>query len=313
MGAVTKFATARIAPGERLRYWNSLVDEAFFGTCINADSDGFQGEMWRWRLGDLGMIRTRSSNARVCRRPLDDTDERVIMHMQWRGNGQHSEGGADTRLDPGDFVIGSPHRPYQLDLAHHEMMVVEFPKHELAERVPDLEATFAQRLSGTSPAGRVLNDFLLSLWRQAESQPTDPDWASGITGVFFDLAAMAIRDARRMRSGSPVDAGLRRRALTLVDAALTDPQLRTATLASELGTSVRTVQNLFAEMGTTPSAAILKRRLERAAERLMADPAATITEVAFAHGFNDSAYFTRCFRQKFGVSPREWRIGFRPS
>ena len=313
MGAVTKFATACIAPPERLRYWNSLVDEAFYGTFINADSHGFQGEMWSWCVGDLGMIRTRSSSAKVGRRPLDGADERVIMHMQWRGSGQHNEGGRETRLSPGDFVIGSPHRPYQLDLTPHEMMVVEFPKHELAERIPDLEAAFAQRLSGKSPAARVFNDFLLSLWRQADCRPADPDWASGISRVFYDLAAMAIRDARRAPLGSRLDAGLRRRALTLVDAALTDPHLRTATLASELGTSVRTVQNLFAEMGTTPSAFILKRRLERAAERLIADPTVTITEVAFAHGFNDSAYFTRCFRQEFSASPRAWRMGLLPS
>ncbi|MBY0392835.1 MAG: AraC family transcriptional regulator, partial [Novosphingobium sp.] len=30
-------------------------------------------------------------------------------------------------------------------------------------------------------------------------------------------------------------------------------------------------------------------------------------EVAFELGFNDSAYFARAFRQRFGVSPREWR------
>lgn len=312
-GPVSRFATAGIAPAERLRYWNSVTDEIFCGTFVNADSQVFEGEMWSWRIGELGMIRTRSITATVGRRPLDSPDERAIMHMQWRGRGRHSQGGREAGLDPGDFIIGSPHAPYRFDLTPHEMMVVEFPKRELVERIPDLEALFAQRLSGSSPAARVFNDFLLSLWRQAEAKPGDPDWEGGISRVFYDLAAMAIRDARRETPQDLAGAGLRRRALASVDAALTDPHLRTATIASELGTSVRTVQNLFAEMGTTPSAFILKRRLERAAERLIADPAATITEVAFAHGFNDSAYFTRCFRQKFGASPREWRMGLRLS
>jgi AraC-like DNA-binding protein len=313
MGKVSKFATSGVTPAERLRYWNSIADEAFCGTFVNAESDGFEGELWSWRVGDLGMIRTRSISATVGRKPLDGTDEHLIMHLQWRGRGQHTQGGREAQLDPGDFVIGSPHRPYRFDLAPHEMMVVEFPKHELTERVPDLDAALAQRLSGASPAARVFNDFLLSLWRQADSDAADPDWASGINRVFYDLAAMAIRDARRTASESKADGGLRRRALAAVDAGLPDPHLRTATIAAELGISVRTVQNLFAEIGTTPSAVILARRLERAAERIVADPRATVTEVAFAHGFNDSAYFTRCFRQRFGVSPREWRMGSRPS
>jgi AraC-like DNA-binding protein len=312
MGAIERFATAGIAPGERLRYWNTVADEVFCGTFVNAESQRFEGEMWSWRVGELDMIRTRSVSAKVGRRPLDAAEERVILHLQWRGTGQHSQRGRETLLEPGDFVIGSPHSPYHFDLAPHEMMVVEFPRSALAERVPDLDDALAQRLSGASPAARMFSNFLLSLWREAETTPNDPEWGEGISRVFYDLTALAIRDARRAGSAGDGDARLGRRALAVVDATLSDPELRTSSIARELGTSPRTVQNLFAKMGTTPSAAILQRRLDRAAERLMADPRATITEVAFAHGFNDSAYFTRCFRQKFGVSPRDWRMGIQP-
>jgi AraC-like DNA-binding protein len=64
---------------------------------------------------------------------------------------------------------------------------------------------------------------------------------------------------------------------------------------------------MFAAMGKTPSGYIVERRLQRAADRLNAAPATSITELAFELGFNDSAYFARCFRQKFGVAPRDWR------
>ena len=103
------------------------------------------------------------------------------------------------------------------------------------------------------------------------------------------------------------DHALRDKVLALVDAHLGDPALRTLTLADACHASVRTIQNVFAMMGTTPSGYILERRLARAAERLAATPGASITEVAFEMGFNDSAYFARCFRQRFGVAPREWR------
>src|SRR5690606_30021202 len=78
MGVVAKFATAGIAPAERLRYWNSVADEVFNGTFVNAESHRFEGEMWSWRLGDLDMIRTRSVAAAVGRRPLVTHEERVI-------------------------------------------------------------------------------------------------------------------------------------------------------------------------------------------------------------------------------------------
>src|SRR5690606_8868134 len=120
MGGVAKFATAGIAPAERLRYWNTIADEVFCGTFVNAESHRFEGEMWSWRLGELDMIRTRSVEASVGRRPIDAQEERVILHMQWRGSGEHRQGRREARLGPGDFVLGSPHEPYTFDLAPHE-------------------------------------------------------------------------------------------------------------------------------------------------------------------------------------------------
>ncbi len=204
--------------------------------------------------------------------------------------------------------IASPHEAYAIDLAAHELLVVEFPRAPLAERFPGLDDALRQRMSGGSPGARVFHDFLLSLWRQSQQGFADPDWQEGVSQVFYDLVALAMRGATKPDAAAPsADSALRRRVLGIVEAQLADPALRTLSLAAACGASVRTIQNLFASMGTTPSAYILERRLARAAERLGAAPDASITEVAFELGFNDSAYFARAFRQRFGVSPREWR------
>ncbi|WP_230461412.1 helix-turn-helix domain-containing protein [Sphingobium sp. CAP-1] len=55
------------------------------------------------------------------------------------------------------------------------------------------------------------------------------------------------------------------------------------------------------------------RRLERASAMLAAGDGRTITDIAFAVGFNDSAFFTRCFRRRYGASPSQWRQGSHPS
>ena len=264
--------------------------------------------MLAWRLGELAMIRPASTRSFVGRAPVDADEERLILHLQCRGTGLHRQGGAETLLEPGDFVLGSPHEAYSLDLTEHELLVVEFPRARLAERLPGIDDALTRRICGASPGGRVFHDFLLSLWRQGDQSAADPDWEEGVSGVFYDLAAMAIRGAGRVDSRPP-DHALRERVLAIVEARLTDPGLRTASIAQECRTSVRTVQSLFAGMGTTPSAYILERRLRRAADRLAAYPEVSITEVAFEIGFNDSAYFTRCFRQHFGMAPRDWRTG----
>jgi AraC-like DNA-binding protein len=54
---------------------------------------------------------------------------------------------------------------------------------------------------------------------------------------------------------------------------------------------------------------ILRRRLEECARQLASSlrRGQTITEIAFASGFNNVAHFTRVFRQQFGVTPRQYR------
>lgn len=65
-----------------------------------------------------------------------------------------------------------------------------------------------------------------------------------------------------------------------------------------------------AATGQSPIAYLIQIRVNRAADRLRAT-ADSITDVAFAVGFQDSNYFTRQFRQQMGVSPRDYRAANR--
>jgi AraC-like DNA-binding protein len=100
---------------------------------------------------------------------------------------------------------------------------------------------------------------------------------------------------------------MRRNVIAHIRRNLADPGLRTSSVAQELRVSPRSVQNVFEHLATTASAFILEARLDKAAERLAVDPCGSITELAFDCGFSDSAYFSRCFRHRFGVSPRDYR------
>ncbi len=58
--------------------------------------------------------------------------------------------------------------------------------------------------------------------------------------------------------------------------------------------------------GLAPHAWLARERLAQAREWLRTS-SATLTEVALACGFADSAHFSRSFRRQHGVPPREWR------
>ena len=60
---------------------------------------------------------------------------------------------------------------------------------------------------------------------------------------------------------------------------------------------------------TTPSEQLNRIRLAHAARLLKEQPDMSVTEVAFATGFNTSQYFATRFRKHFGKSPKSYRTG----
>lgn len=59
--------------------------------------------------------------------------------------------------------------------------------------------------------------------------------------------------------------------------------------------------------GETVSGFVARVRVERAAQKLLANPRETVTQVAFDCGFSGSAAFARAFRAATGMTATEWR------
>ena len=73
--------------------------------------------------------------------------------------------------------------------------------------------------------------------------------------------------------------------------------------------SVRYLHALFQDEGTSISRYVMDCRLARAYQQLT-DPAwahLTVADVAGRLGFKDASHFTRVFKGRYGVSPREHR------
>jgi AraC family transcriptional activator of tynA and feaB len=78
-------------------------------------------------------------------------------------------------------------------------------------------------------------------------------------------------------------------------------------LSTETGISVRNVQQLFTERGSTFSQFIYSLRLDHAARllhrRALLGTSQPLNEIAYACGFNDYTHFARKLRHQFGFSP----------
>ena len=104
-----------------------------------------------------------------------------------------------------------------------------------------------------------------------------------------------------------VDQKLMARITEKLEANLDNPEYSVEQMASDVGMHrmnlYRKIQSLY---GMTPSEFIRTMRLKRAAQILTADPNLTVSEVADMVGFNTPKYFTKYFKELFGVLPSQY-------
>jgi len=93
---------------------------------------------------------------------------------------------------------------------------------------------------------------------------------------------------------------------TVLDDKLTESNFSTQEFSKNLGMSrMQLHRKLKALTGLTTSEFIRSQRL-KLATLLLQNSEANISEIGYQVGFNDPSYFTKCFKEAYGCSPREF-------
>jgi AraC-like DNA-binding protein len=89
---------------------------------------------------------------------------------------------------------------------------------------------------------------------------------------------------------------------------LGEQRLSVERIAEEMGVSLNQLNRIMKTDGLSPMRFVWQMRLERAS-RLLSSPAqgrVSIKEVAYRCGFSSEAHFSRAFRNRYGMTPREF-------
>jgi AraC-like DNA-binding protein len=102
---------------------------------------------------------------------------------------------------------------------------------------------------------------------------------------------------------------LRQRAKAFIESHLSAVDLSIEYIANRMGCSRRYIHKAFEEVNEAPERFIWECRLERSRLRLLSpeDARRSISEISSACGFSSSAHFSRAFKSRFQMSPREYR------
>ena len=305
---IERFSTCRIEPSKRLDFWNELVGSTYDGLVVDSPNPYFNAELMRWRLGDNTLSWPKSPGFSVERQReglRSGSDSRVVAHIFHSGSGRLIHRGRELPVAAGDLVVCASDEWYRLDMSgRHEVLVLEFDRDVIEDRLPGLDDRIAHCVSGKFATTRLLHRFVLSLWNEGQlNLESNAELAYG--EIIKDMFAVSLEAPREAGHGANC---LFLRLRQTIEQRFSDPDVTAAMLADELGVSIRTMQHAAAAAGTTPVACLIDKRLEHAAIELRIDTQTSITHVAFRSGFSDSAYFSRRFHERFGMSPSQYRL-----
>jgi PAS domain S-box-containing protein len=125
----------------------------------------------------------------------------------------------------------------------------------------------------------------------------------------YDAQGEAIRDAAPRPTASPSREQLIDRVRTFITENALDPHLDPTVVARNHHISLRLLQGLFADEGSSPARFIRDQRLIHA--RGLLSDGESISRAGMLSGFSDLGTFTRAFRRRFGCTPSTFLKGYR--
>jgi AraC family transcriptional activator of tynA and feaB len=267
---------------------------------------------WVRPIGFCGFIAAEvGSNARRVERTyrdvrLDGADHYfTVFQVAGRSAMAHNDQG--VRFDVGDVGLVDVARPATFccydPSEPWSSVVLRLPRQALASHLGFEPRGGLYRRAGTN-AGRLLLDLVRNF---GEGEGSGCSAAEAYVQLaVYDLvgALFAPTDPTPSRHSDKLFGRVR----GVIKEGFADPDFGPCEAAAEAGISLRYLQKLFMERGSTCSEFIYSLRLDQAARLLQrratlgtGQPA--LSEIAYGCGFRDYTHFARRFRHRFGYPP----------
>lgn len=312
----SSWSSAGLAEPEALRQWRDWAASTIAPIEVTIfDTDSFAARWVSHGIGQLRLLHLHAPAQRVTHVGAEMGAGRAAPSIQLvyslAGVLQTRMDGKSFDVAPGEFVLLDNRRFYQMEMATpHEAIDLMMPLGWLERFLPDPGAMLARPLSAREGWGAPLGALLESMLVGLDDAPLPRPMIAEQVGSLLALATGYREPAANSRHRGE----LARRILRRIESDFADPDLSPALVAGDFGISPRYLQTLLADSGTSFVRELNAIRLERASD-MLSDPRASglaIAEIAYRSGILDPGYFTRLFRKRFGITPREWRAGHAP-
>lgn len=295
-----------VPPDERLNFWRRNTCDVD-GIDLICNTRNYVARTRRKALGQCTLIELSTQTPhRVVR--SSTRDGWGFANIQLNSHGILFRGRREYRLGPGNLAVYSASSEYELDVKDESSsLVIAFPLEILGAAIANLDRHLEGGLEYDARLVAILVGLCKPILAQdhAFSQAIHDDLAAGVMSAL----AAAVRSAESSKS-MPTwgQSAIQQRVKAHINANIQDPDLSPAGIAEEMGITVGYLHKVFRSENNSVMRYILNERLERCRiELARSESLENVSQIAFRWGFSDASHFARSFRNKFGVSPRDYR------
>jgi AraC-like DNA-binding protein len=312
-----KWSADQIDPKHRFDEWREVRSRGLFGVTAELEAEqraNFTGEFTLQKFGDVGLIELKASPYHVTRTTRDignaPSDSLCIYQQLSDGGRFDTADGSDFAVRRGTFATSYADLPYRtspIGADGFHLRIVKIPAADIWTAGDGLRDLFPKPFNGGPVVAPLLQSCFSDLVAAGESMA--PQVAARL---IRSLASLALIERGTINSGSEfarraLRVGRLSLAQRIIASQLSDPNLSPASVAAQLGISIRHLHALFERTAMSFSQTLTATRVEHSRKLLVQAPTRAISSIAFASGFDSLATFYRVFRAASGMAPGDFR------
>ena len=235
-----------------------------------------------------------------------DGDNALFLSILLDGEGYFWQNRRTITQRKHEIILGSTDSRFLYDFGS-EVLLIRIPRNLLSYRHVELQGGLLPLSFGRNLSLNVLlADLVKGAMAVELTRESAPIISARLVSSIAELISAVIApglhkgSAQRRRRQTKLE-----RAQDYVAANLSNNRLSPELIAKHIAVSLRTLNRLFAQVGTTPMRWVWQRRLEASRSALIEGAGRNIADVAFQFGFSEVSHFSRSFKATYGTSPAQ--------
>ncbi len=292
--------------GQDYQRWLAKINQVCGHFAARPLEGNFHGEIDASYAGNLKVSTVTACGVNLFRTRNEikrSNDDWFYTVFQLTGQAAIEQDDRQVMLEAGDITLIDASRPCSIFWQQTSRQAsLLLPRQLIEHQLRGSEISIASRLQKSLPMVQLSQRLL-------QESMNSPELSDSESEAALEAIVCLLRPMLHQQEAQPSRREKQfQRIIELIDASIQAEHLRPEWLANETGMSLRSLYRLFADKGLVVAQYIKNRRLDLCARALRsAHDDEKLAGIGYSWGFSDHSHFSTAFKQRFGVSPGEYR------